>query len=136
MAEPGATDSAPPPLEEAIGWIGFRVDDVNGSRLARVEAIYVDAADSEPVWVVVRVGRFGKVTAIPYRECADVPGRLWVAHERKTVRGAPALEPGEPLRREDELELCDHYLIGPQRGRHARVLEREEGSVTAKPAGD
>ncbi|MGH2981561.1 MAG: PRC-barrel domain-containing protein, partial [Solirubrobacterales bacterium] len=130
MADPAATGSAPPPLKEALGWVGFRVDDMNGSRVARVEWIYVDAEDGEPVWVMVKVGRFGKVTAIPYSECADGPGRVWVAHGRKVVRGAPAIEPGKGLTREDELELCDHYLIRPDRGRCEVVGSRPEGALT------
>jgi PRC-barrel domain len=134
MAERSEAGSAPPPLKEALGWIGFRVDDLNGSRLARVQAIYVDAAGREPAWVVVKVGRFGKVTAVPYAECADGPGRIWVAHDRKAVRGAPAVQPGKPLTREDELELCEHYQIGPDRGRRADLGSRPEGAVTAVPA--
>jgi PRC-barrel domain len=133
MAEPDARASAPPPLEEALGWLGLRVDDMNGSRLARVQAIYVDADGGEPVWVVVKLGRFGKVTAIPFAECADGPGRIWVAHERKMVRGAPAIHAGKPLTREVELELYDHYLIRPGRGRRAAVESRPEGAVTAEP---
>lgn len=135
MAEPTATGSAPPPLKEALGWVGFRVDDMNGSRVARVEAIYVDAEDDEPIWVVVKVGRFGKVTAIPYADCADGPGRIWVAHGRKTIRSAPALQPGHALIREDEIELCEHYWIRPDRGRHATVEARAQETVTAEPAG-
>ena len=133
MAEPSGSGSAPPPLKEALGWLGFRVDDMNGSRLAKVDAIYVDADGGEPVWVVVKVGRFGKVTAIPYAECADGPGRIWVAHGRKVIRGAPSIQRGKPLTREDELELCEHYLIRPDRGRRATVESRPEGAVTAEP---
>jgi len=133
MAEPSATGSAPPPLKEALGWLGFRVDDMNGARVARVEAIYVDTEDGEPVWVVVKVGRFGKVTAIPYGECADGPGRVWVAHGRKVVRAAPTIQRGKPLTREDELELFDHYLIRPDRGRHEVVESRPEEAITSRP---
>jgi PRC-barrel domain len=134
MAEPAATGSAPPPLKEALGWIGFRVDDMNGTRLARVLSIYVDAADGEPVWVLVKLGRFGKVTAVPYADCADGPGRIWVAHGRKVVRGAPSVSGGKPLTREEEVALCEHYFIRPDRGRHAQVESRTYETVTAKPA--
>ena len=136
MADSGAKDSAPPPLEEALGWIGFRVDDRNGSRVGSVQAIYVDAQGGEPVWVIVKLGRFGKVAAVPYADCADVPGRIWIAHDRKTIRGAPAIDVGEPLTREDELELCVQYQIRPDRGRHAAVEGRAAEAVTAKPASD
>jgi PRC-barrel domain len=135
MAEPNA-GSAPPPLREAMSWVGFRVDDRNGARVGSVVAIYADIEDSEPVWVVVKVGRFGKVTAIPYPQCADGPGRVWVAHGRKAIRNAPAIEAGEPLTREAELELCAHYFIPPDRGRHWEVSERSDGAVTSKPAGE
>ena len=134
MAEPTATGTAPAPLKEALGWVGFRVDDMNGSRVARVEGIYVDSEDFEPVWVIVKVGRFGKVTALPYAECADGPGRIWIAHGRKVVRSAPAIQPGKGLTREQELELCDHFLIRPDRGRHEAVESRPEGAVTSEPA--
>jgi PRC-barrel domain len=134
MAEPTATGSAPPPLKEALGWVGFRVDDMNGTRLGRVLGIYVDAEDSEPVWVLVKLGRFGKVTAIPYGDCADGPGRIWIAHGRKVVRGAPAVDGAKPLTREDEVQLCEHFFIRPDRGRHAQVETRTYETVTAKRA--
>jgi hypothetical protein len=136
MAEPSAAGSDPPPLEEALGWIGFRVDDMNGSRVAHVVSIYVDAEDGEPVWVIAKVGRFGKVTAIPYAECADGPGRIWTAQGRKAIRAAPAVDPSRSLTREEELVLCDHYLIRPDRGRHEVVDARPDGAVTAEPAGE
>jgi hypothetical protein len=133
MAEPKASGGAPPPLKEALGWIGFRVDDLNGSRVGTVQSVYVDAANEQPVWVVAKVGRFGKVTALPYAECADGAGRIWVAQERKMIRAAPAIESGEPLRREQELELCAHYLIR-ERGRQAEVEERAAKAITSRPA--
>lgn len=136
MADPAATGSPPPPLKEALGWIGFRVDDMNGSRVARVEGIYVDAEDGEPVWVTVKVGRFGKVTVIPYAECADRPGRVWVAHGRKVVRGAPTVNAGQPLTREQEVALCEHYFIRSERGRHAELEQRPAEAVTAVPAAE
>jgi hypothetical protein len=136
MAEPQATGSAPPPLKEALGWIGFRVDDMNGSRVARVVGIYVDAEDGAPAWLIVKVGRFGKVTVVPYAECADGPGRIWTAQGRKVIRAAPTVDPGRALTREDELELCDHYLIRPDRGRRAAAESRPEKAVTAEPVAE
>jgi hypothetical protein len=136
MAELNPSGSAPPPLSDALGWIGFRADDMTGSRLGRVEGVYVDAEGGEPVWAIVKLGRFGKVTAVPYGDCADGPERVWVAHGRQAVRGAPAVDPREPLTRELELELYEHYLIRPDRGRHKNLADRKEGSVTAKPAAE
>ena len=134
MPEPTATGSAPPPLKEAMGWIGFRADDMNGARVGRVLGVEVDASDAEPVWVVVKLGRFGKVTAVPYGECADGPGRIWIAHGRKVIRGAPPIEGDSPLTREHEIALCEHYFIPPDRGRHAAIADRAPETLTAKPA--
>jgi hypothetical protein len=136
MADRKADDGAPPPLSEALGWIGYRVDDLSGARAGTVLAIYVDIEDDEPAWIAVKTGRFGKVTAIPYAECAAAPGRVWVAHGRKTIRGAPAIEAGEPITREAELDLCTYYAIPPDRGRHWEIAERADGAVTSKPAGE
>jgi hypothetical protein len=133
MADAQTASGALPPLKEALGWIGFRVDDLNGSRVARVQSVYVDAEDGKPVWVIVKVGRFGKVTVLPYTDCADGPGRLWIAYPRKVIRGAPAVDPGQPLTREHELELCDHYLIRRDRGRAAVVGSRAKEAITARP---
>ena len=133
MAEPSGSGSPPPPLDEALGWIGFRVDDRDGSRVGAVQSIYVDAANEKPVWLLVKVCRFGRVTALPYAECADGGGRIWVAQERKTIRAAPAVDSGEPLTREHELELCAHYLIR-QGGRYADVEKRAAKAITSRPA--
>ena len=101
-----------------------------------MEAVYVDARGGEPVWVIVKLGRFGKVTAVPFADCAGGPGRLWVAHARKAVRGAPAVSAGQPLTREDELELCDYYRVHPDRGRAAEVTSRPEEAATAEPVAE
>ncbi len=131
--EPGA--AAPPPLEQALGWAGFRVDDAGGTRVGSVQSVYVDAGNEQPVWLVVKVGLFGKLTAVPYAQCADAAGRVWVAQERRTIRAAPGVVSGQPLTREDELALCAHYLIGSDRGRHAAIAKRPAEVVTSKPAG-
>jgi PRC-barrel domain len=134
MAEPATAAGSPPPLHEALGWIGFRVDDMNSDRVARVESIYVDGKSGAPVWVLVKVGRFGKVTAVPYADCAEGAKRIWIAHSRKAIRGAPALAAGQPLTREQELELCEYFWILPDRGRAAEIASRPAEAETAKPA--
>ena len=63
-----------------------------------------------------------------------MPGRVWVAHEREAMRGAPVVDPTRPLLREHELAICAHYGIGETIGRAAEVAGRAAGSVTAQPA--
>jgi hypothetical protein len=142
MAEPAANalGGSDPTAEEAQGWIGFRVDEMTGSNVGRVQEIYVDAGGGGPTWVIVKVGRFGKLTAIPFRDCAPGAGHIWAAHRRDAIRGAPAVDAGEPLTREAELELCAHYGIREGHGRAAELAARPGGAITAhaptaEPAG-
>lgn len=134
MAERAEDTSPPPPLEEAREWVGSRVDDAGGSRVGAVQAVYVDAGDGEPAWLIVKVGRFGNTTALPYAECAGAGGRVWVAREKGEIRAAPPVRADRSLIREEELALCAHYAIPAGRGRHAAVEKRPAKAVTSKPA--
>jgi hypothetical protein len=121
-----------PTLSEARSWIGFRVDEMGGSSIARVQDIYVDQESGEPVWVVIKIGRFGKLTAVPLRDCAGGAGHVWVAYARDVVRGAPGVEPKTPLTREHEIELCTHFGVTEGQARLAEIADRPEGAVTSQ----
>jgi hypothetical protein len=122
-----------PTLQQALGWIDDGVEDVGGSGIARVQAIFVDAEGGEPVWVIAKLGRFGKAVAIPIHDCAAVAGRVWVPHERDVVRAAPSVDPEQPFAREHELAICAHYGIHEGHGRAAEVASREPGAITSEP---
>lgn len=124
---------APPTLPGALGWEGFRLDDIGGTSVARVSGVYVDAESGEPVWLVVKVGRFGKVAAVPLRDCAAGSGHIWCPYDRETLRNAPGIDAGRPLTREQELAICAHYGIRDSQARAGEVSGRPAGAVTAKP---
>jgi PRC-barrel domain len=124
-----------PSLEEARGWVGHRVDGIGDSSIAKVQSLYVDTETGEPVWVLAKLGRFGKVIAIPFLDCAAGVARLWVPYPREVLRGAPPVDPGEPLTREQELAICTHYGVHEDVGRAQEVAACEEGSVTAQASG-
>ena len=137
--------AAPPSLEEARGWIGLELDDVEGRTAGRIEAVYTDAESGAPVWLLVAAGRrrrgflgIGrrdpKTVVVPLRECAAMPGRAWTAQPLEALRGAPAVDASRPLLREHEVAICAHYGIGEAAGRWAEVAGRAEGAVTARPA--
>jgi PRC-barrel domain len=125
-----------PDLAEALGWNGRELDDAAGRSVGRVTGIYVDAQAGRPVWLVVAMGRRrrAKAVIVPLRECAAMPGRVWTAQDRQAMREAPAVDPARPLLREHETAICSHYRIGPEAGRHAEVVGRAAGSITAEPA--
>jgi hypothetical protein len=133
MAE--SPPASPPALEEARGWIGYRVDEIGGAEIGQVHGFFADAEDRAPSWLIVRQGRFrGTLVAIPIGSCAAGGDRVWVAHEREAIRSAPVVDPTRPLLREHELTICAHYGVGEGLGRAAEVAGRDEGSVTSQPA--
>jgi hypothetical protein len=125
-----------PSLAETLGWAGFELDDVGGERIGRVTGVYADAEGGGPVWLVVAMGRRrrAKAIAVPLRECAAMPGRVWTAEDSEALRGAPAVDPSRPLLREHEAAICAHYGIGEGVGRYAEIAGRGVGIVTAQPA--
>jgi len=128
--------AAPPSLAEALDWMGFELDDTGGKAVGRVEGVYADAESGAAAWLVVVTGRRrrAKAIAVPLRECAAMPGRVWTAQGGEAMRDAPAIDPSRPLLREHEVTICAHYGIGERVGRHAEVAGRPEGTVTAQPA--
>jgi hypothetical protein len=131
-----APAAALPSLADALAWRGSELDDAGGKAVGRIEGVYADAGGGGPVWLVVRTGRRrrAKTVAVPLRECAAMPGRVWTAQGGEAVLAAPAIDPSRPLLREHEFAICLHYGVGERVGRHAEVAARPEGSVTAEPA--
>jgi hypothetical protein len=136
--------AALPSLAEARGWAGCELDDAGGRPTGRVEGVYADVEGGAPAWLIVafeqRTGRFGfgsrssRAVVVPLRECAAMPGRVWAAQTSEAIKAAPAVDPARPLLREHEAAICAHYGIGAQVGRHAEIVARPEGIITAQPA--
>ena len=127
MAEPNA----------ALGWIGFRVDDVYGGRLGKVEDVYVDGRSQAPVWMLVRLGRFGdEHVVVPVAGAVGSPGRVWIPHERQTIAGAARMAPGAPITREIDLALANHYDILNEREQAIGSLPVAAISCVPALAGD
>jgi sporulation protein YlmC with PRC-barrel domain len=121
-------------VDEALEWVGAKLAEVGGASVGRVEDVYVDAEDGSTTWVLVKVGRFGRYSAVPFDHVAGAAGRVWVPYSRDELRGAPTLEPGRPLSREQELELCEHFGLPRSGGRAEALASRPEGAETSRPA--
>jgi hypothetical protein len=132
MAEPAGAFKVS--VDEALEWVGAKLDELGGSTVGRLEDVYVDAEDGSPTWVLVKVGRFGRYSAVPFEHVAGAGGRAWVPYTREELRAAPTLDAGEPLSREVELELCEHFGLPQSDGRPAQLASRPEDAVTSTPA--
>jgi hypothetical protein len=126
--------AAAPSLEEARTWIGNGLDDLDGESAGQIHGLFVDADSRAPTWLIVKQGRVKPaLVAAPLRDCAAAAGRVWIAHDRETIRRAPVVDPTRPLLREHELTISAHYGAGETVGRASEVVARPENSVTSQP---
>jgi hypothetical protein len=125
-------ERTPPTLEETLRWVGFRLDDITGEGVAKVESVYVDAEDEKPRWLLVKLGLLGKHCFVPAADAVGGAGRIWVPYEREWIRQAPEMRGGKPLNQEAEMRLCLYW--GFAAADRAREIEnRETDSLTTKP---
>ena len=123
-----------PPLDEVASWAGFRLDDVNGGHVGKVEGVLIDTEGGSPEWLLTRMGRFGHHTAVPARDAVAAVQKVWVPYTRDQMRQAPKVDPKHGLPRDRELELLGHYGIGGEAGRAGEVAGRSADAITSKPA--
>jgi uncharacterized protein YrrD len=101
-----------PDLAEARSWIGNRVTDQHGSGVGRLEDIWVDAHSGDPAWLLIREGRFGsRHKLVPFDSAVETGGKVWVPHERSTIRQAPEIGSEQVLTTELGQQLRHHYGI-------------------------
>jgi hypothetical protein len=122
-------------VEEIQGWKGFRLDDMGGSTVGKVEGALVDEQTGRPEWLLARMGRFGHYCLVPARDAVAAAGHVWVPYAREAIRRAPRHDAGKALEREEEQELLNHYGVGTgEVGRGADLEQRELHAVTSRPA--
>ena len=122
-------------LERAKAWKGYKLDELGGHSVGRVEGVYVDDGTGRPEWLLARMGRFGHHCLVPARDAVAAAGHVWVPYSRDQIRRAPRIEPNSPLERDREQALLDHYGVGASdAGRGADLAERKTTDITARPA--
>ena len=75
-----------PSLVECEGWLGWRVDDINGSMMGRMEKVLTDEG-GDPAWIIVsefQPGE-GRRFAIPVADAVGGGGRVWSPHPRQQI---------------------------------------------------
>jgi hypothetical protein len=135
-------------LQEALGWIGLRVDDVFGVTIGTIaDIVPAPGADDEPRWLLLRGGRFGgHYTLVPFEDASVGPDNVWVPYERAAVRDAPTVAPTQALSPELDDQLDAHYrdargvpappILSPRphpRSQHAHRLGRPRHEAPAAP---
>lgn len=126
-------DAGSPVIDDVREWAGYRVDELSGQSVAKMQGAFVDSQSGEPVWVLAKLGRFGKTVPVSIRECAAAAGRIWVPHDREVIRSAPAVDPKLPLTVAQERQILDHYGIPEGIGRAGELGSRQPEEVSARP---
>src|SRR5690348_14982441 len=79
MIAAGLRGGSKPSLNEVLGWIGSRVDDIYGASVGRMEDVWIDPGTGAPRWLLVREGRFGaRSTLIPFEDATAGTEHVWV----------------------------------------------------------
>lgn len=143
-------------VEQALAWVGFHVEDVNGRRVGRVEGVLVDRESGRPQWLLLRGGTVrAHHHAIPIAGVTAGAGHLYTPHTKGTIERLTVPADGW-LSPRTERELVDAYRCPFTRGSQlprwerratsARVVRDEATgevgwaprtrAVTARPAGE
>jgi hypothetical protein len=111
--------STPASLADMRGWIGWRVDDVNGAGLGRLQHV-IAGDDGRPAWLVINEFRFGSGRRFwaPAREATGSGGRVWLPVARDLVRGSSGLGSATHTP-QAERRLRDHYGLDGRRDHRA-----------------
>ena len=121
-------------LTEAVEWLEMPIDGLGGKTLGRVAGVHVDTQDSEPRWLLIKLGPLAGCRASPVEHAAEAAERLWCGYDRDWVNKAPRFKPDEALTAAQEIELAAHWGIGEGRGRAAEVADRDPDAISTVPA--
>ncbi len=121
-------------IEQALGWVGYKLDDVTGTTAGRVEGVFVDTISGAPAWLLIRIGLLGRRTVVPFEMAAGGAEHVWVPFSRAVIRNAPEIDPAAGLDPLTEAEICAHYEIAPDAGRSAALEGRESVALSSVPA--
>jgi uncharacterized protein (TIGR02271 family) len=122
-------------------WIGCTVVDQSGTKVGKVEQIYLDDQSGRPEWLTVKTGMFGGSSSfVPLTGAAPLGDNLVVRYSKDMIKGAPRVDAGGHLSPDQEAALYRYY--GRQYGsepsdRQAPPGERGgEGYDTSGPTTD
>jgi len=118
-------------LADARYCVGSRVEEVSGGSVGRVQGVLVDSRDGSPTWLIVKLGRIGRRSAVPARFVVGAPGKAWAAFPRSWIRGAAEIDPSRGLTPSQERQLFAHYGIPLDTGRAAELAGRDQGDLSS-----
>jgi uncharacterized protein (TIGR02271 family) len=102
-----------PEATEVLEWRGRTAVGADGSKLGKIEEIYLDAETRRPEWALIQTGMFGsKSSFMPLEGATSEGDQVLAPFSKDQVKDAPQLEPDGELSQRDEAALYSHYGIG------------------------
>lgn len=100
-------------IEDAKSLVGRGLSGVDGQKIGRIDAVYVDAVTGEPEWVAVSMGGLfgGKLAFAPLAQVTREGEDAVVAYDKKHVKNAPKAQTEGAISPVEEEKLCDYYGI-------------------------
>ncbi len=104
--------------ENIRDWREHDVVDDGGSKIGKLEAIYVDTATDVPTFATVTTGVLGRkrLTFVPLEGAVVAPKYVRVRYPKSLVKDAPAIDTDGELMAEHEPEVFAHYHLDYQPG--------------------
>jgi uncharacterized protein (TIGR02271 family) len=96
--------------DDVLRWRGRDLADSAGSKIGRIEEIYLDADTDAPEWALVHTGLFGtKQTFVPIRGASATEDALQVPYDKAKVKDAPKMDADGQLSQSEESALYRYY---------------------------
>jgi uncharacterized protein (TIGR02271 family) len=90
----------------------LQVIDSEGSKVGKIDTIFLDTETNKPEWAAVKTGMFGSKTAlVPLANANATADELTVPYTKDAIKNAPHHDPDVELSNQDEAELFTHYGI-------------------------
>jgi uncharacterized protein (TIGR02271 family) len=95
---------------EVMEWRGRTAVDAEGSKLGKIEEIYLDRETEQPEWALIHTGLFGsKSSFMPLRDVSSDGEQVTAPYTKEQVKDAPQIDADGELSQEQERELYRHY---------------------------
>lgn len=101
-----------PTTQELSHWIGMQLNGPQGSKIGKIDDIYVDDMSGRPEWLAVTTGLFGtKRSFVPLADARLDGDHVAVPYTKDQVKDAPNAEHDGHLSPAEEARLYEHYGI-------------------------
>jgi PRC-barrel domain len=128
-----------PTVESIESWRGQDVLDSAGEKVGRLEEVYYDAAEDEPMLISIKHGRLGhQVKLAPLSDAAVSRDYVRLAFTGEQLGGAPEVTVGDELTAEQSAAVCALFAVprstGPLVGSSLLARRNEEAEQAARRA--